>query len=167
MQYQTSLTKQQGTALVVTLLILLVMNLIVISGSRNTSMQLRMASNLQSRIEAQQIAQAGLDFAASLKADQIGGATVICSTYNPDGLTCGATIAMPSPFDNTSSTGTSWFHIEENDAGLAGGCGRALSVSVGSFGCKFFEAYSTYDNTKNGQGRSTLGNGFMRVVPKS
>ena len=166
MQNYTSFNKQQGTALVVTLLLLLVMTLIVISGSRNTSMQLRMASNLQSRIEAQQLAQAGLDYVASLKASQVAGASTVCSSFNPE-HTCDVTVDMPAPFDNSSPDGTSWLYLRKDDAGLAGGCGRALSVSVGTFECDFFEAYSTYDNTKNGQGRSTLGNGMMRVVPKS
>jgi len=166
MQNYTSTQKQQGTALVVALLLLIVMTLIVLSGSRNSSLQLRMASNLESRVEAQQWAQAGLDYAVTLTSTQTAGATSICSTFNPE-QSCAITVPMPAVFNNTSPNGTSWMHLEEGDAGLSGGCGRALAVSVDSFDCVFYEAYSTYDDTQNGRGRSTLGTGLVRIVPKS
>jgi hypothetical protein len=166
MKIHSSANRQQGTALVVSLLLLIVMTLIVLSGSRNSSLQLRMASNLESRVEAQQWAQAGLDYAVTLTSTDTAGATSICSTFNPE-QTCIKTVPMPAVFNNTSPNGTSWIHLEEGDAGLGGGCGRALAVSVDQFDCTFYEAYSTYDDTKKGRGRATLGTGLVRIVPKS
>ena len=169
MKTYSSANKQRGTALVVSLLMLIVMTLIVLSGSRNSSMQLRMASNLESRVEAQQWAQAGLDYAVTLTSTQTAGATLLCSIYNPEDICINNThtdITLPSSFDN-SNDGPSWVHLEEGDAGLNGGCGRALAISVNTFDCVFYEAYSTYDNTKNGRGRSTLGTGMVRIVPAS
>ena len=170
MKTYSSAQKQQGTALVVSLLLLIVMTLIVLAGSRNSSLQLRMASNLQSRVEAQQWAQAGLDFAVTLTPAQTAGATSICSTFNPE-ETCAITIDMPGVFNNSSPNGTSWIYlVEAGGIGGSGGsddCGRALAIDPEFFDCTFYEAYSTYDNTKNGGGRSTLGTGMVRIVPKS
>jgi hypothetical protein len=164
---------QQGTALVVSLLILIAMTLIVLSGSRNTSMQLTMSSNLQSRVEALQMAQAGLDYAATLTADQTAGANTVCSTSPPSAddlpvasVTCDKSVDMPTGFGfDNAADGSSWLYLEADDAGLSGGCGRAMEISIETFECQFYKVYSIYDNTDAGQGRAVVGTGMMRVVP--
>ena len=166
MQKYPAINSQQGTALVVALMLLIAMTLIVLSGSRSTSLQLKISSNMQSRVEAQQMAQAGLDFAQTLTAAETAGANTICSTYNPD-HSCEKYIVMKTEygFDNSSPDGTSWLYLEADDAGLSGGCGRAMGISIETFECQFYKAFSTYDNTDNGGGRAKVGTGMMRVVP--
>jgi Tfp pilus assembly protein PilX len=130
MKNKYGVTSQQGTVMITTLMILIILTIVVLSGSQNSTMQLKMSSNLQSRMEAMEFAQAGLDFAESIDPVDIPiSANNLCTTYHPDAddgsptLTCDTRLAMPSPFDNTSSTGTSWM-VLKRDTGLEGSLPR-------------------------------------------
>lgn len=161
--------KQQGTVMITTLMILIVLTLIVLAGSNNSTMQLKMSSNMQSRMEAFEFAQAGLDFAESIDPVDIPvSANNVCSSFHPDAdegtptLACDKRITMPEPFDNTNASGTSWL-VMKRDTGLEGSLPRGLKTSANLLSAAYFTAYSVYDNTSNGHGKSELVAGIMKM----
>ena len=157
-----SLSRQRGLVTIAALMVLIALTLIVLSGSRNSTMQLRMASNLQLRVEALEQAQAGLDFAANIKSTDIPvGSNVICSTWNPEANNCSFRVDMPAPL-NDETDGTSWLTIER-DTGLEGSLPRNLATSEGLITFAYFKAVSTYDNTAAGQGRARVGGGLAKI----
>ena len=156
-------TKQHGVAMITVMILLIVLTLIVLSGSRNTTMQLHMASNLESRVEALQFAQAGLDLVESIDPTLIPvGANTVCSTFNPDEANCDISVDMPAPFNNESPNGTSWLSLKR-DVGLEGSLPRNMETSANLVTSAYFQAYSTYDNTTNGRGRADLAAGIMKL----
>jgi hypothetical protein len=150
--------------LIVAMMVLIALTLIVISGSHNGVMQLRMSSNLESRVEAVQTAQAALDFV-----DGIDPATIttdlgnLCygdtSAFYTQSLityasTCVSTFTLPSPIN--TKTGLVLVLDEAEEQRLRG--------SSGDFTGYYFPVYSTYDNSAAGQGRATLGAGSMKII---
>jgi len=150
----TGFKKQQGLAMIVALLVLIALTLIVLSGSRNTTMQLRMASNMQSRVEALETSQAGLDYGFFLGQTTLRTTDdLICTEHHPD-LTCTKrSINLPPPLDD-SDTGPSNLRIEKT----GGGYEEGTSISLGKK--NYFRVESTFDNTANGQGRAKLVSGI-------
>ena len=154
---------QKGIAMITVLMVLIILTLIVLSGSRNTTMQLKMAANLESRVEALEFAQAGLDFVESIDPTLIPiSANTVCSTFNPEEANCDITFPMEEPFNNTSPNGTSWISLRR-DNGLEGSLPRNLQTSANLISSAYFQAYSTYDNTTNGRGRADLAAGIMKL----
>jgi hypothetical protein len=160
-------SKQQGLAMITALMVLIALTLIVLSGSRNSTMQLRMSSNLQSRVDALEYAQAGLDFVKNnndIKA--VTGVTSVCygdmSTFYVSSVTtysdnCTPTGPLPSPID--TKTGL----ILVRETALEGDLPPNMATSVGLVEASYFRVYSAYDNTSNGQGRTMLGGGLMKL----
>jgi Tfp pilus assembly protein PilX len=169
MRHMTEFKKQKGLAMMVAMLILIALTLIVLSGSRNTTMQLRMSSNLQSHVEAVEHAQAGLDLAETIPAKLIPtSADVLCTENHPGVNNCGPVdiedmVTMPTAM-NYSSGGTSSLVLERDTASKGGACplepGKA--VSRRTFDCSYFKATSTFDDTGNGQGKATLVTGLIK-----
>ena len=148
--------------MITALMVLIALTLIVLSGSRNTSMQLRMATNQQLRVEALEQAQAALDFAEKIDPSTIPvGTNIICSTWNPEEAGCNIRVDMPAPLIDEEG-GTSWLTIKR-DEGLEGSLPRNLRASEGSITFAYFKAISTYDNTAAGQGRAKLGTGLAKI----
>lgn len=154
MKNLTSLNKQSGLAVVVAMLVLIALTLIVLSGSRNTTMQLRMASNLESRVDALEKSQGGLDYGFYYGQTQLRIADqLICTSYHPDTNCTNRIINLPAPLDDSAS-GPSNLLIEKT----GGGYEEGTSVSLGKK--NYFRVESTYDNRANGQGRTKLVSGI-------
>lgn len=160
-------SKQQGLAMITALMVLIALTLIVLSGSRNSTMQLRMSSNLQSRIDALEYAQSGLDFVKNNENITIGtGVSSVCygdmSSFYAASIaavssSCTPTDVLPSPID----TNTGLLLVRE--VALEGDLPPNMSTSVGLVEASYFRVYSAYDNTDNGQGRVMLGGGLMKL----
>ena len=154
---------QNGLAMITVMLILIALTLIVLSGSRNSTMQLRMASNLQSRLEAVEYAQSALDWAEAIPPSSIQiSDNYKCygdmnSFYAPSisdyTASCIGTEALDAPID--TKTGL----ILVRDPGLEGDLPPSMATSTGLIETAFFRAYGGYDNTNEGQGRAILGTG--------
>ena len=172
MQYSQFQKKQCGIAMITTLLLLIVMTLIVLSASRDTTMQLKMSSNLQSRVEALQYAQAGLDLIERI-GDQptidIDELKYCMSTHDAHkqfdyapATPCSDTTTietLPGPilhFANTPSGSTNWLVIEN-----IGELELPLS-SEEEFPYQAFIVTSGHDNTANGGGKAVLRAGFIK-----
>ncbi len=170
MRHMTEFKKQKGLAMMVAMLILIALTLIVLSGSRNTTMQLRMSSNLQSHVEAVEHAQAGLDLAETIPAKNIPTSSdVLCTENHPGENNCGPVdiediVTMPTAM-NYSSGGTSSLVLVRDTASKGGACPRE-GTSTATFSCAYFKAISTYDNTGNGQGKTALVTGLIKKTLK-
>ena len=170
--------RQSGTVLVVTLLILIVMTLIVLSGSRNTTLQLRMASNLQTQIEALQKAQSAVDdIIANYNATDFRDDDLfICTEKHKSTSDCerfkttGEWLILNSSYlDSTTSsgTGTSWVEIErvQENIDLSGFDIKAGFKGAGGgnwFGTGY-EVTSGYDGTESGQGKAIIKSGAIKL----
>lgn len=161
-----SASKQQGLAMITALMVLIALTLIVLSGSRNSTMQLRMSSNLQSHVDALEYAQAGLDFVKNNSAIDFGIGDSVCygvmSTFYVPSVTyysdsCTPSGALPSPID--TKTGL----ILVREQALEGSLPPNMATSIGLIEASYFRAYSAYDNTTDGQGRAMLGGGLMKL----
>jgi hypothetical protein len=154
MRNMTGINNQKGLAMIVALLVLIALTLIVLSGSRNTTMQLRMASNMQSRVEALETSQAGLDYGFYLGQTTLRTTdNLICTQYHPDANCTSRIIDLPAPLDD-SAAGPSNLLIEKT----GGGYEEGTSISLGKK--NYFRVESTFDNTANGQGRTKLVSGI-------
>ena len=158
MRHMTGFKKQKGLVMIVAMLVLIALTLIVLSGSRDTTMQLRMASNMQSRVEALETSQAGLDYGFRYGKDNLRTTdTIICTVNHPASGTCIRAIpndpTVHSPLD-FSSTGKSTLLIEKT----GGGYEEGTSISLGKK--NYFKVESTFDDSANGQGQAKLVSGI-------
>jgi len=160
---------QQGTVLVITLLLLIVMTLIVLSGSRNTTLQLRMASNLQARFEAVQKTQAAIDHVIdNYKPTDFSNTDLHVCTENHTSDTCetfkggdhaGEWIELGSlNLDTSSAAGTSWVEIKKIREDIEIPASASETTSIGqpvarNYKGTGFEITSGYDGTGTGQGK--------------
>lgn len=153
------INKQDGIAMIMALLILIVITLIALSGSRNTTLQLKMASNLQSRVEAIQFAQAGLDYAEVI---DISGLSQFGDSVCTSGLTNSNGNACNKGQINVNSTGV----LNESDSTLLiehFGVGVLESTSYNVATADYIRVESTYDKTDDGQGRAKLIMGIKKL----
>ena len=158
--------RQAGLATVTALLVLIALTLIVLSGSHNGIMQLRMSSNLESRMEAVQTAQAGLDFAESIDPTDITTAqNFICygdtsafyvSTIAAYAASCGSATTLPSPINNNTGL------VLVRDQGLEGDLPPNMATSIGLVEAAYFRVYSAFDGSGSRGGRTILGSGIMK-----
>ena len=159
---------QKGIAMIVTLLLLVVMTLIVLASSRNTTMQLRMSSNLESRTTALQYAQAGLDAVEELIETPSIDVTEskYCTTNHPNPdkyeinpstpCTTIADLTMDAYGLNTRSTGTSWLVLENiGDLELPNCSDDTCIVTA-------WLVTSGYDGRSEGQGHAVLRMGAVK-----
>jgi type II secretory pathway pseudopilin PulG len=154
---------QRGAALVVGLIILAVVTLLSVVGVRMGTQELRMANNAEDMQTAFQQAQAAIDYLAATPdlLPVIGGVGfTICSTNYP--TVCDQkTIAFPSPFNNSNT-----MQLTRVNPGT-GLPPRILATSASLFAAAYYAGQSQYDTADAGRGRSRLGVGLMRLMPKS
>ena len=128
-------SRQQGAALVVGLLLLLVLTLLAISGMNSASLEFIMAGNEQYRSNAFQAAEAGIE------------QSILQANFNPAGGVQALPTTFVTPTDSWSATvtpqlggaalaaiwGNSWnsfstYHFEINSAGTSTRSSNALNL---------------------------------------
>jgi len=166
-----AINRQNGLAMATALIVLIALTLIVLSGSRNSTLQLRMASNLEARVEAVQQAQAGLDFVDSIPASGIiTDPGIFYSGNDPYGYSADsnnkpirdfATIPAGLDIDTVSSKG--WLYLLRDNRV------SAVPEEVGDmelgWNAAFFNVISGYDDTAGGRGRAELSAGVFKLNP--
>jgi Tfp pilus assembly protein PilX len=173
--------RQQGTVLVITLLILIVITLIVLSGSRNTTLQLRMASNLQTHLEAVQKAQSAVDAViANYNATDFRDDDLCICTENLSGDTCdsgqscsqfkatGTWLDIQSNYlDSTTMTNGNWVKVErlQKPVDLPGFTIKKgfQGAGGGNWFATAFKVESGYNGTASGQGKAVLKIGAVKL----
>ena len=165
MDTSTNISKQKGIAMIVTLLLLIVLTIIALSSSRNTTLQLRMSSNMQSRIEAIQYAQAALD----LVVEKVN----IGKMLDVNDSMCASTADTPEyPVDMSCNTtfidnNTNIIDLKTIEPFKSASGDTTLTIkyygdvplpetTIPLMRAHFFEAHSTYDDTAHGRGKVTL-----------
>jgi hypothetical protein len=135
-------SRQQGAALIIGLLLLLVLTLLAVSGMRSASEELIMAGNEQYRQNAFQGAEAGIEQAINLGI--YDGATI-----NPVNGTVGAT-----PYTATITP-------QYGGATFTGVSGSSTEAAAGIF----YEIASQGTSTRGAQ--ATTWQGVMQLVPNA
>jgi len=175
-------SRQQGTVLVITLLILVIMTLIVLSGSRNTTLQLRMASNLQTRIDALQKVQSAIDdVIVNYNATDFQDDDLFICTENGNNHLAADETRTCDPFKSnseylklsstslyaSSATDISWVLVDrvKENIDLTGFTIKAGFKGAGGgnwFGTGY-EITSGYDGSETGQGKAVIKIGAIKL----
>ena len=144
--------KQQGAALLVALAFLVVVTLISLTSMRSSTTELRLASNNEERISAEQVAQSAVDSAISnptnLVVSGIEGKKITTITLS--------TSDVPE-FANAS--------IEVTE-GQTANPPRGLGVSADKFQGTIFHVDGSYDNIDGGRGQAFVGQGVVLLSPR-
>jgi Tfp pilus assembly protein PilX len=160
-------SRQSGAVLVIALMFLIAITLITVSSMRSSKIGLYMAQNEESRIVAEQAAQALADaIVANPGSTPVIGATgfTACTFGEAD---CNRN---DLPVDNSVLAGAvSESHISARveRTGLAfRPPPRIVESSIDKFSAASFKVTTTYDRTADGLGRQQVNEGVLVLVPK-
>ena len=144
--------KQQGAALLVALSFLVVVTLISLTAMRSSTTELRLASNNEERISAEQVAQSAIDSAIS----------------NPANLIVSGVVGKKITTITLSTTDVDEFtdaDIEVTE-GQTANPPRGLGVSADKFQGTIFHVDGSYNGVTKGRGQSFIGQGVVLLSPK-
>ena len=158
--------QQQGAILIVALLMLLTISLLTLSSVRSSKIGLHMAQNDESRIVAEQAAQALSDFviASSAATPVMGGNGFSICTPNEGGCTrndlpvVDANLAQAIAADHLSG------RVERMNPAFRPPP-RALGSSIDKFTSASFRITATYDRADEALGRQQVVEGVLILVP--
>jgi Tfp pilus assembly protein PilX len=149
-----SIQKQQGTALLVALSFLVVITLISLTSMRSSTTELRLASNNEERVAAEQVAQSGVD---NVLGDNnnfiVTGTEGTEKTFTLDKT-------VIAEFDS------SVMDVKVTE-GQTSNPPRNLGVSADKFSGTQFYIEADYNNVSGGRGDALIGQGLVLLVPKS
>ncbi len=160
-------SKQSGAVLVIALMFLVAITLLTVSSMRSSKIGLHMAQNEESRIVAEQAAQALAD---AIVANP--GSTPVVGVSGFTVCTVGEANCNRNdlPVDNSVLAGAvSESHISARveRTGLAfRPPPRIVESSVDKFSAASFKVTTTYDRTADGLGRQQVSEGVLVLVPK-
>lgn len=148
-----SISRQNGAALLVALSFLVVITLISLTAMRSTTTELRLASNNEDRIAAEQVAQSAIDSIVSVPTNFIVTGTE--DTEKSPTLDSGDIAA----FANATVT------LKE---GATTNPPRGLGVSAEKFQGTLFHVDGAYnqDDSAPGRGKAFIGQGIVLLIPK-
>ena len=160
-------SRQSGAVLVIALMFLVAITLLTVSSMRSSKIGLHMAQNEESRIVAEQAAQALADaIVANPASTPVIGATgfTACTVGESE---CNRN---DLPVDNSVLAGAvSESHISARveRTGLAfRPPPRIVESSIDKFSAASFKVTTTYDRTADGLGRQQVNEGVLVLVPK-
>jgi len=132
---------------------LVVITLISLTAMRSTTTELRLASNNEERVAAEQLAQSAVDSVMS-NPDNF----VVTGVEGTEDTSVTLDSNSVSEFANANITITE---------GTTANPPRGLGVSAEKFQGTMFHIDGEYDNLNNGRGRAFIGQGIVLLVPKS
>jgi Tfp pilus assembly protein PilX len=153
MKTQVTMSKQNGTALLVALSFLVVITLISLTAMRSTTTELRLASNNEERVAAEQMAQSAVDAVMS----------------NPNNFVVTGVEGTEDTSVTLDTSAVSEFaHADiAITEGTTANPPRGLGVSAEKFQGTMFHIDGSYNNLDNGRGQAFIGQGIVLLVPKS
>jgi hypothetical protein len=158
--------RQQGSALLVAIIFLVVLGLLGLASMNTSRLELRMANNTEAQATALQAAQALLDAIAAIPAmtPVAGGAGYTLCT--PGVAPCNQeSIYMPAgPLTALVADG-SLFGSAVITAPANSPPPRGLGFSADKFAATPFEATATYDRAEDGLGTATVTEGMILIIP--
>jgi hypothetical protein len=160
---------QNGAALIVALLFLVIVTLISMSNMRTTTLELQMAGSHQLQMEAVERAQSVVDGTLDQTTNfvVIGGAGYTNCTVNLPSADCDEqTLTLPSaaPFQSTVTDAVSAKVVRLSPDVIRPP--RGLGSSITAFDAATYAVRGHYDETSLGFGRAEVVQGYMMLVPK-
>jgi type IV pilus assembly protein PilX len=146
-------SKQNGAALLVALSFLVVITLISLTAMRSTTTELRLASNNEERVAAEQLAQSAVDAVMS-NPDNF----IVTGVEGTEDTSIALNSNQVSEFANASITVTE---------GTTANPPRGLGVSADKFQGTMFHIDGEYNNLDGGRGQAFIGQGIVLLVPKT
>ena len=153
MRSQLNKSKQNGAALLVALSFLVVITLISLTTMRSTTTELRLASNNEERVAAEQLAQSAVDAVMSDPNNFI-----VTGVEGTEDTSVTLDSNDVSEFSHASVTITE---------GTTANPPRGLGVSAEKFQGTMFHIDGDYNNLDEGRGQAFVGQGIVLLVPKS
>lgn len=162
-------SRQQGTALMVAMIILIGITLLSLAGANTSILELRMARNAEATANTQQTALAAIDFIINDDAN--------LPTTGP--LNTSQTVTLPQ--DTTADDGELF---DCNDGDCSNGSEEEITAtatrlldcappprarlasSLTSFSAFVYEASVTVDKSATGDGRTSMAQGYILLGPK-
>lgn len=174
-----SLKKQQGAALIIALILLIVITILALNGMTGGIMEMRMSGNEETRSATVHQGQGAADVVAARIICKDGYTTNCLSqsalfTGGPGSTVMSTAMSGTSNISFTSYpslTATSITAIIKRlypESGIPNATrisGRESSVRV--LQAAFFQIETTYDNTANGGGKAKIVQGFTATIPKA
>ena len=159
--------RQGGAILVVALMFLVAITLYTISSMRSSNIGLFMAQNEESRITAEQAAQALADaiVASPASTPVVGGAGYTACTAGETGCNRND-LPIPNP---VLAYAVANDHIQarvERTGTLFRPPPRVVETSIDKFSSASFRVITTYDRVDEGLGREQITEGVLVLVPK-
>jgi hypothetical protein len=159
--------KQQGAILVIALMFLIAITLLTVSSMRATNIGLYMAQNEESRIAAEQAAQA--------LADAIVASPSATPVYGMQGFTACTTgqtscdrndLAIQDPVLSSEIASNHISARVERVGPIFRPPPRVVESSIDKFTSAGFRVTTTYDRVDEGLGRQQISEGVLVLVPK-
>ncbi len=163
---QNSMIRQGGVILIVTMVFLVAISLLTVSSMQASNIGLFMAQNEESRIAAEQGAQALADaiFSDPSATPVVGGAGFTICTAGESGCD-----QFDLPVENTVlATAIANGHMRarvEREGPLTRPPPRAVESSIDKFSSASFEVTTTFDRTDESLGRQQISQGVLVLVP--
>ena len=159
--------RQSGAILVISLIFLVAITLLTISSMRSSNISLRMAQNEESRVAAEQAAQALADaIVANPGSTPVVGLSgyTVC-TYGED--QCDSyTLTVDDPM-LTSAIASDYISAKVQRTGTVfRPPPRVVESSIDKFSSASFRVTATYDRTNAGLGYRQISEGVLVLVPK-
>ena len=167
MKHGKSIRRQRGAILMIALVFLVTITLLTISSMRSTNMGLFLAQNEESRIAAEQIAQALADaiVASPASTPVVGMSGYTACTAGESG--CDSNDLPVS--DPTLAAKVAADHIQarvERTGALFRPPPRAVETSIDKFATASFRVVTTFDRVDEGLGRRQVTEGVLVLIPK-
>ena len=163
---QNSMIRQGGVILIVTMVFLVAISLLTVSSMQASNIGLFMAQNEESRIAAEQGAQALADaiFSDPSATPVIGGAGFTICTAGESGCD-----QFDLPVENAVlATAISNGYMSarvEREGPMTRPPPRAVESSIDKFSSAAFEVTTTFDRTDESLGRQQISEGVLVLVP--
>ena len=159
--------KQRGAILVIALMFLVAMTLYTVSSMRSTNISLLMAQNEESRVAAEQAAQALADAIVATPAS-----TPVIGKSGYSACTAGQTdcthndLPVPDPeLASRVAANHMAARVERTGADFRPPP-RAVDTSIDKFSSASFRVVTTFDRVDEGLGREQVTEGVLVLVPK-
>jgi hypothetical protein len=161
-------SKQRGAALAIAMILLVGITVVSVAALNTGTLELMMAGNEESKMNAFQRAQDGIDATSSLLGNFVVFGNVGFKNCTPGfttkyGTTCNQnSVTFPDAYDATNTE----VLIERESPALR--CPpRGMATSCETFSVATFSMDSRHDNTASRGGRTELVQGFLVLVPGS
>jgi hypothetical protein len=161
-----ALSRQNGAILVITLLFLVTISMLTVSSMQASNIGLFMAANEESRISAEQGAQALADaiFSNPSATPVVGGAGFTICTAGEVGCNQFNLVVENSALATAIANG----HLRgrvQREGPLTRPPPRSVESSIDKFTSASFEVTTTYDRTDESLGKQQISEGVLVLVP--